>query len=133
RYKGSVHTVRPPPVRWSVETVSSASLLRTGRIKFHWHGVLRVNGNVAGQLHGNLPLAIFRGLKRESAGGKSIFQAHSDHASVRTVTNPPNVLEIGLQQIPAGSNFGGIGRTDVRRTKRQLNSGRGGPKGCERH
>nr|DAZ63694.1 MAG TPA: hypothetical protein [Caudoviricetes sp.] len=88
---------------------------------------------MAGQLHGNLPLAIFRGLERKSAGRQGIFQAHSHHTAVRPVSYPPDILEIGLQQIPAWSNFCGIGGTNVRRAKRQLNRGRGDPKGCERH
>ena len=75
---------------------------------------------MAGQLHRDLALAIFGGLERKSAGRQSIFQAHSHHTAVCPITNPPDVLEVGLQQVPSRRDFRGIGGADVRRSKSQL-------------
>nr|DAG60015.1 MAG TPA: hypothetical protein [Caudoviricetes sp.] len=92
-------------------------------VKYHRHCVLRVNGNVAGQLYRELALAVFGRLQAKTAGGQRIFDLDCHATAVRTVAYPPQVCKVSLLQVAPGGDGVLLARAcvaDVSSTQRKL-------------
>nr|DAP69623.1 MAG TPA: hypothetical protein [Caudoviricetes sp.] len=95
-------------------------LRRVDAVKKHRHRVLRLDGHMAGQFHGDLALAVFRRLKRETARRKRIFELDCDDTAIRAVADPPNIGKVRLFKVVSWGNFAGRHSVDVCRAERHL-------------
>src|SRR5699024_9801635 len=88
-------------------------------IHFVRHGILCAHGVVAHEAECKLAFVPVSALKLETAGVQGVQQLDSNTSAlgaavfVRVVAHPPNIDEVGIQQVIAGNKLGRVGFVNI--------------------